>query len=115
LQIVLCLVNTFYFNVAVSGYTQFSSYWSNKWTPHNNCFTKEKEREQGTIHLNTVQMLTATHSDWCLEAFHCSSAVSGWWTIECHSREYLYINKKLCHSLNVLIVRITHYFYNYKF
>jgi len=24
----------------------------------------------------------ATHSDRCLEAFHCSSVVSGWWAIE---------------------------------
>jgi len=31
----------------------------------------------GVVHLDTVQRPTATHSDRCLEAFHCSSAVSG--------------------------------------
>jgi len=36
----------------------------------------------GAVHLNTVQVSTATHSDRCLEAFHCSSTVSGWWVIE---------------------------------
>jgi len=36
----------------------------------------------GAIHLDTVQMPTATHSDQCLEAFHCLSVVSGWRAIE---------------------------------
>jgi len=31
----------------------------------------------GAVHLDTVQMPTATHSDRCLEIFHCSSAVIG--------------------------------------
>jgi len=38
--------------------------------------------ELGAVHLDTVQMPTATHSNRCLEAFHCSSVVSGWWAIE---------------------------------
>jgi len=43
----------------------------------------------GSIHLDTVQMPTATHSDRCLEAFHCSSTVSGWWAIEsCPFKRY---------------------------
>jgi len=28
--------------------------------------------------LSTLWLTTATHSSQCLEAFHCSSAVSGW-------------------------------------
>jgi len=39
----------------------------------------------GAVHLDTLQMLTTTHSDRCIEAFHCSSAVSGWCAIERHS------------------------------
>jgi len=35
----------------------------------------------GAIHLDTVEMPTVTHSDRCLEALHCSSAVSGWWAV----------------------------------
>jgi len=35
----------------------------------------------GASHLTTVPIDTATHSSRCLEAFHCSSAVSGWWSI----------------------------------
>jgi len=31
--------------------------------------------------LPMLQLTTATHSSRCLEAFHCSSAVSGWWSI----------------------------------
>jgi len=34
------------------------------------------------VHLNTVQLPTATHSDRCLEIFHCSSAVNGSCPIE---------------------------------
>jgi len=30
------------------------------------------------VYLDTMQMPTAIHSDWCLEAFHCSSAN---WTV----------------------------------
>jgi len=29
----------------------------------------------------TLRLTTATHSSRCLEAFHCSSTVSGWWSI----------------------------------
>jgi len=32
----------------------------------------------GSVHLDTVQMPTTTHSDRCLETFHCSSVVNGW-------------------------------------
>jgi len=39
-------------------------------------------KKLGAVHLNTVQMPTATHSDRCLEIFHYSRAVSGWWAIE---------------------------------
>jgi len=31
--------------------------------------------------LPTLRLITATYSSRCLEAFHCSSAVSGWWSI----------------------------------
>jgi len=31
----------------------------------------------GASHLPTLRLTTATHSSWCLEAFHCSSTVSG--------------------------------------
>jgi len=31
--------------------------------------------------LATLRLTTATHSSRCLEAFHRSSAVSGWWSI----------------------------------
>jgi len=47
-----------------------------------------------TVHLNTVRLPTATHSDRCLDAFHCSSAVSGLWSIDvcpvdlCSNRGY---------------------------
>jgi len=33
--------------------------------------------DQGGVRLNTDQLDTTNHSDRCLEAFHCLSAVSG--------------------------------------
>jgi len=45
---------------------------------------------------------TNTRSDRCLEAFHCSSAVSGWWAIEpCPFERHsiFYCNKKNCKKL----------------
>jgi len=52
---------------------------------------KNEARKPGTgraVHLDTVQMPTATHSDRCLEIFHYSSAVSGWWAIKPCSFEH---------------------------
>jgi len=31
--------------------------------------------------LPTLRLTTATHSSRCLKAFHCSSAMNGWWSI----------------------------------
>jgi len=36
---------------------------------------------KGASCLPKLRLTTATHSSQCLEAFHCSSAVSGWWSI----------------------------------
>jgi len=34
--------------------------------------------DMGASRLPTLRLTTATHSSRCLEAFHCSNAVSGW-------------------------------------
>jgi len=49
--------------------------WSPRW--RDNLCTIAK----GTFRLLTFRLTTATHCSRCLEAFHCSSAVSGWWSI----------------------------------
>jgi len=42
----------------------------------------------GVVHLNMVQLLTATYSDQCVEIFYCSSAVNGSYLIELYSIEH---------------------------
>jgi len=41
----------------------------------------------GVVYLDTVQLLTATYSDRCVEIFYCSSAVNGSYLIELYSTE----------------------------
>jgi len=41
----------------------------------------------GVVHLDTVQLLTATYSDRYVEIFYCSSAVNGSYLIELCSIE----------------------------
>jgi len=36
----------------------------------------------GVVHLDTVQLFTATYSDRCVQIFYCSSAVNGSYLIE---------------------------------
>jgi len=53
---------------------------------------REKEKERGASRLPTLRLTTATHSSRWLEAFHCSSALSDWWSIAtwangCHSKK----------------------------
>jgi len=48
----------------------------------------------GVIHLDTMQLPTATHSDRRLEIFHCSSAVNGSCPIERHLKDITQTLKK---------------------
>jgi len=41
----------------------------------------------GVVHLDTMQLFTATHSDQYVEIFYCSSAVNGSYLIELYSIE----------------------------
>jgi len=43
---------------------------------------KNKAANRGEARLDTDQLDTTNHSDRCLEAFHCSSAVSGLCSID---------------------------------
>jgi len=47
-----------------------------------------------TVHLDTVRLPTATHSDRCLDAFHCSSAVIGLWSNRCVFKQRLFYQIK---------------------
>jgi len=70
--------------------TYVSSFWIVEYTLYN---AKRGSTWVSTfrrmVHLNTVQLLTATCSNWCVEIFYCSSAVNGSYlielcSIECH-------------------------------
>jgi len=50
----------------------------------------------GTVHLDTVQLPTVTHSDRCLEIFYCSSAVNGSCPIERHPYNGTILKEMLC-------------------
>jgi len=47
-----------------------------------------REHIPGASHLPTLRLITAIHSSRCLEAFYCSSAVSGWWSIATWTNGY---------------------------
>jgi len=42
---------------------------------------KNDDNNGSGTRLPTLRLITATHSDRCLETFYCSSAVSNWWAI----------------------------------
>jgi len=49
--------------------------------PHNNATITMQVSDsstEGSVPLAHIAIDTATHSNRCLEVFHCSSAVSGW-------------------------------------
>jgi len=49
-------------------------------------FIDQVSKEMGSraSRLPTLRLITAIHSSRCLKAFHCLSAVSGWWAIATH-------------------------------
>jgi len=55
----------------------------------------------GASCLPMLQLTTATHSSRCLEVFHCSSAMSGWWTIATAKRAPLIQSD--CNSQSTII------------